>query len=104
MEPSGYRVRRSRSREALRKVTYQMRESVVDGVRGAVESGVAPSANAFVEEAVVARLRELRRERVYREYAEAAADPEFMRDMDEVTREFDIAIGDGLTETEEPAR
>jgi hypothetical protein len=51
-----------------------------------------------VEEARIAALRERRRERLYRAYAEAARDPVFMADMVSTTREFDVTLSDGPTD------
>jgi hypothetical protein len=62
-----------------------------------VDAGAAPSADAFVEAAVVAELRERRRRTVYAAYEAAAADPVFVAEMGRVTREFDGSVGDGLT-------
>jgi hypothetical protein len=88
--------RRSRRAETRRTVTYQLRAGVADSVRAAVDAGVAPDANTFVEDAIVERLKELRRERLYAAYAEAANDPEYTAEMAEITAEFEPAIGDGL--------
>jgi Arc/MetJ-type ribon-helix-helix transcriptional regulator len=88
--------RRSPAADPLRKTTVQMHTSVLDAVRQAVEHGYAASQNEFVEEAVLARLRELRRARVYAAYDEAARDPEFMAEMRRVTEEFDHMAADGL--------
>jgi microcompartment protein CcmL/EutN len=77
-----------------------MRASTIEAVKHAVEEGAAASQNEFVEEAVVARLREMRRARVYAAYQEAVEDPEFMEDMRETTADFDPALEDGLGERE----
>lgn len=98
---SAPRRRRSRQAEPLRKVSYQLRESITESVRAAVEAGAAASANAFVEDAIVERLKELRRERLYAAYQEAANDPEYAAEMDELTREFDCTVADGLSESGE---
>ena len=45
-------------------------------------------------------LRELRRRRVYDEYATAANDPSFTAEMEEVTREFEPTTADGLRDGE----
>ncbi len=90
------RVRRRRTGDPLRKAGWQVRQSVVDAVREAVEAGAAESQNALVERALIRELKALRRERVYAEYAAAAADAEFMKDMQETTAAFDVAAGDGL--------
>jgi len=47
-----------------------------------------------VEAARIAALRERRRERLYRAYAEAARDPVFMVDMASTTRAFDVTLCD----------
>ena len=88
--------RRATAADPLRKVTLRLHSRVADAVRQLVEAGEAPSADAFVEAAVVAALRERRRERLYAAYAEAARDPDFAADMDEATQAFDAALGDGL--------
>ncbi len=88
--------RRSKSADPLKKVTLRLHTSVTDAVRAAVDAGEAPSSDVFVEEAVVAALRERRRQRLYKAYAEAAQDPAFVADMSETSRAFDAAVGDGL--------
>ena len=92
------RRRRSSAADPLRKVTLRLRETVTIAIRALVESGGTPSADAFIEEAVVARFRERRQQRVYAAYAEAAADPIFMADMELTNSAFDAAVGDGLSE------
>ena len=90
------RRRRSSGDDPLKKVTLRLHASVATSIRGLVEAGAAPSVDAFVEEAVIAQLRERRRQRVYAAYAAAAADPVFMAELDETTRAFDATIADGL--------
>lgn len=98
---SSPRRRRLRQVEPLRKVSYQLRESVAESVRAAVESGAAASANSFVEDAIIQRLKGLRRERLYAAYEEAASDPEYVAEMAELADEFDRAVADGLSESGE---
>jgi hypothetical protein len=93
--PAG-RLRRRSQGEPLKKATYQLRASVVEAIRAAVEAGEAPSANALGERAVEEHLRERRRARVYAAYAEAAGDPAFVEGMESTDRAFDTATGDGL--------
>lgn len=100
METSRKR-RRFRSTDPVRKVSYQLRASVADGIRAAVEAGAAASANAFVEDAIVERLKELRRERLFAAYEEAASDPEYVAEMAELERDFDVAVADGLGDHED---
>jgi hypothetical protein len=76
-----------------------MHGTVADAVRALVDAGQAPSMDAFIEEAVIAQLRERRRARVYAAYEEAADDPVFMAELEEINRALDIAIGDGLPQS-----
>jgi hypothetical protein len=76
-------------------MSFQFHASVAEAIRAVVKSGEAPSANVFVEDAVKERLRECRREKLYAAYAEAADDPDFMAEMSDTVRAFDVALGDG---------
>ena len=87
---------RQRSADPPRNTGWQVRASVAQAVRYAVEAGAAASQNDFVERAVVKELRELRRSRVYGAYADAAADPLFLRDMEDVTAAFEPGDLEGL--------
>jgi hypothetical protein len=71
-------------------------EGVLQAVRSLVEQGETPSANAFVEDALRLKLREVARARLYAAYEEASQDPEFLADMEATTRVFDATTGDGL--------
>jgi hypothetical protein len=90
------RRRAGTAADPLKKVTLRLHSSVASAIRGIVSSGSAPSADAFVEDAVLARLRELRREKVYADYAAAAQDPAFMRDMADAVAAFEPTIADGI--------
>lgn len=91
-------ARRGRGTDPLRKPGWQVRTSVADAVREAVEEGVADSQNALVERAVLWFLSEKRREKLYASYAEAARDPAFMADMRDVSDSFESTAADGLRE------
>lgn len=84
--------------DPLRKAGWQVRQSVAEAVREAVERGAADSQNAFVEEALIRHLKELRRQRVYAEYARAAADPAFKAAMCSTNESFETTAADGLTD------
>jgi Arc/MetJ-type ribon-helix-helix transcriptional regulator len=77
-----------------------MHASTLGAIKQAVERGGYASQNEFVEAAVVAQLRELRRAKVYAAYQEAARDSEFMAEQREITEAFDVALLDGLREAE----
>jgi len=79
-----------------RKVGWQVRRSVAAAVKEAVESGWAESQNAFVEDALLRRLKELRRERIYSAYEAAAQDPVFMEESRGITEAFSGTVRDGL--------
>ncbi len=89
--------RRATGADPLRKLSLRLHASVADAIRALVDAGAAPSADAFIEAAVVAELRDRRRRTVYAAYEKAAADPVFVAEMGRVAREFDGAVGDGLT-------
>ncbi|HYW05990.1 MAG TPA: hypothetical protein VE913_03480, partial [Longimicrobium sp.] len=88
--------RRGRMARTLRKATFQVQEGVLDAVRTLVEEGEAPSANAFVEDALRMKLREVRRARLYAAYEEAANDPVFMAEMRATAEAFEGTVADGL--------
>lgn len=90
------RRRRPSVSDPLKKVTFQLSESVVDAIKTVVEAGEASSANVFVEAAVRASLRERRRARIYAAYAEAAQDPQFMNEMNAELEVFDSTLADGM--------
>lgn len=79
-----------------KKVGWQVKQSVVEAVKEAVESGAADSQNAFVEDALVRRLKALRRERIYAAYEEASRDPAFLEDMRSTAEAFSGTSRDGL--------
>jgi hypothetical protein len=79
-----------------RKVGWQVRRSVAEAVKEAVELGAAESQNAFVEDALLRRLKELRREKLYSAYEAAARDPAFMEDMRSIDEAFSGTERDGL--------
>jgi hypothetical protein len=89
----------SHAGDAPRKTGWQVRASVADAVKHAVEAGAAESQNAFVERALIRELRELRRRRVYDAYARAVADPMFLKDMKKVTEAFEPTVAEGLTDS-----
>jgi Arc/MetJ-type ribon-helix-helix transcriptional regulator len=92
--------RRASSADPLKKVTLRLHTRVAEAVRTMVDAGEAPSADVFVEQAVIAALRERRRERLYQAYAEAAHDEAFAGDMAEVSNAFEPTLNDGITSAE----
>jgi hypothetical protein len=91
-------VRRRRGIDPLREPGWQVRTSVADAVRTAVEAGVAENQSALVERAVLRYLAETRREKLYASYREAARDSAFLSDMRAVSDAIDSTAADGLRE------
>ena len=93
--PAVRRRRTASAADPLKKVTVHLHESVSTAIVRMVSQGVAASQAAFIEDAVIAHLREIRRAKVYAAYAEAAADPTFMAEMAATTQAFDVTVADG---------
>lgn len=95
--PTGIRRRRrSTAADPLRKMSLRLPESIASAIRQLVETGEAASADAFIQDALVAHFRARRQNRVYSGYAAAAADPAFIAEMEETDRAFDATVADGL--------
>jgi hypothetical protein len=90
----------SKELDPPRKTGWQVRSSVAEAVRRAVDEGAARSQNEFVERALTRELREVRRRKVYDAYVRAAADEAFVREMGDIEAEFEVATGDGLSRSE----
>jgi hypothetical protein len=74
-----------------KKATFSLPADVLAAVDHAVSEGAAPSKNAFVEQALVQRLDDLRRERRRERWLQAASDPLFMKDVADVEADFRYA-------------
>jgi Arc/MetJ-type ribon-helix-helix transcriptional regulator len=74
-----------------RKATFNLPTELLAALGDAVSKGVAPSKNALVERALVRELSEARRAERRARWAEAARDPLFLRDVDEIEASFAAA-------------
>lgn len=70
------------------KRTYNLSEQAVATVRRAVESGSAPTQDAFVESAITLLARRKEEEREALLWQNARHDPEFAAEMEVLDREF----------------
>lgn len=70
------------------KVTYSLPSELVDQVRSAVREGAAPSYSAFVERALLEAVRKAREEHLEGEFRQAASDPDFIRDVEQIEHDF----------------
>lgn len=74
-----------------RKVTYYLSEELLAAIDQAVARGVAPSKNALVERALARAIEEIEQEWLRRQWEEAARDPLFLKDIQEVEEDFRFA-------------
>ena len=70
------------------KVTYSLPRDLINDVRMVVREGAAPSYSAFVEEALRKAVRREREKLIAEEFEQAAKDPQFIGDIDEVDKDF----------------
>jgi len=80
------------------KVTYSLPEDLVDELREVVREGPAPSYSAFVEGALRRAVNEEKERQLAAEFAEATEDADFMSDMDEVRKDFDVVDAESARE------
>jgi Arc/MetJ-type ribon-helix-helix transcriptional regulator len=77
--------------DASIKVTYSLPQELIDDVRRVVREGAAPSYSAFVEDALREAVRREREKLIAEEFEQAAEDPHFIADIDEVEKDFENA-------------
>ena len=75
-------------RATMHKATFSLPEEVLEGVRRSVESGLYSSQNEMVRAALQRELREARERRLEDEFARAAQDPRFVKDIEDTMRAF----------------
>lgn len=75
-------------RQPKRKVTLVLDGELADRIREAVDSGRADSQSGLVQEAVGEYLARQDREALRAAYAEAARDPAFVADIEQVMKDF----------------
>lgn len=97
--PNGSARRRRRTlNEPSKKATFQIRESILQEAKSFADEGLVPSMSVLVEQALEEKLRDLKRERLYAAYDEAASNPAFVNELQETTRAFEQTAADGLGE------
>jgi hypothetical protein len=83
------RGRRAKVRDPLKRGSYQMRASTMAGIKQAVVRGLAANASAFVEAAVVERLRAARRARRNATQAQAADEYQLLAELETLTQQLE---------------
>ena len=81
-------------RRNAKKVTFSLDQEVIEALRTAVASGAATSQNALVERALWSEIKELRRRERRRLWEQAARDPRFLKDLEEISEDFEAADAD----------
>lgn len=76
---------------AKAKATFSIRRDLLDAVAAAVAQGAAPSKNALIEQALRHELRALRQHALATQWAQAASDPLFLKDVKETHEAFSAA-------------
>ena len=81
------------------KVTVRLSQDAFSTAQEAVELGISPNQNTFIEDAIRLRAREVRHARMRLQAAAAMSDPGFVEDMRETMRAFESSDRDDwLTE------
>ena len=78
-------------REKTKKATFSLHVDVLAALDEAMSRGAAPSKNALVEQALVKELKELKRRERDALWLEAAKDPLFLKDIQDVEDDFRYA-------------
>jgi len=74
-----------------KKATFNLHIDVLTAIEEAMAHRMAPSKNALVEQALLKELQELRRQERKTLWQEAAKDPLFLKDIEEVEADFQYA-------------
>ena len=69
-----------------KKVTLTLPVTLMEEVRQLVQNGVAPSQSVFVAEALQKEIRVWRSAQLREEFHQAAADPDFLKDIRDHSR------------------
>jgi len=77
-----------------KKVTFSLPVVLLEEAQAIVREGAAPSQSALVVDALAKAIRDWRMAQLREEFRQAAADPDFLRDVDEVMADFAAADGE----------
>ena len=83
-----------------KKATFNLHTDVLAALDKAMAQGIAPSKNAFVEQALLKELKELRRQARKAQWQEAVKDPLFIKDMKEIEADFRYADAETIGSTD----
>lgn len=74
-----------------KKATFNLHTDVLAALDEVMAQGMVPSKNALVEQALLRELKELKRQARKALWQEAAKDPLFIKDIEDVTADFRYA-------------
>ena len=77
-----------------KKATFNLHEDVIRALDEAISQGMAPSKNAFVEQALLNELNQLKRQARRVLWQKAAKDPLFIKDIEQVEKDLRYADAD----------
>ncbi len=78
-------------RGKTKKATFNLHVDILADLDEIMAQGIVPSKNALVEQALIKELGKLRRQARKALWQEAAKDPLFMKDIEEVETDFQYA-------------
>jgi hypothetical protein len=87
-------------RGKTRKATFNLHTDVLAALDEIMAQGMVPSKNALVEQALLKELKELRRQARKALWQEAAKDPLFIKDIEEVEADFRYADAETIGSTD----
>ncbi len=76
---------------AKKKSTFFIREELLSEMKEIISASGLRSQNAFIEEAIKDYIDKTHREMRRQSYLEAVRDPRFMKDLEDVERDFQYA-------------
>ncbi len=78
-------------REKTKKVTFNLHPTVLAELDKVTADGIAPSKNAFVEQALIKELKEIKRQARKARWQEASKDPALLKDISDTETAFHSA-------------
>jgi hypothetical protein len=78
-------------RGKTKKATFNLHTDVLAELDEVMSKGIVPSKNALVEQALIKELNELKRQTRQQLWQEAAKDPLFLKDIEEIEADFKYA-------------
>jgi len=78
-------------RAKTKKATFNLHTDVLAALDEAASKGMVTNKNALVEQAVLKELKELKQQERAALWRKAASDPLFLKDMEDIEREFQYA-------------